>query len=285
MKRSKFPAVIFPLLSLIAFTGCGTLSSVSDFSAASVSGIKNFEEINYSFREHCMERCTFEAVRSFEFRRDTECDCADYRKADQATQLIYNALKSYFTGLSNLSDNKYTSFNFKNLEKSLTKGDFGSVKINDEHVEACTNLTGIILRAATDLYRRNRIREYIGQANSHVQILLEKFQFIIKQNLKGELDFKKEKLFDYYMWMKMGNTLSDYEKSRAASEYYQQISVILSQQEEMETFAGSLNKIAEGHQELYDHRNKISVREVALRMAGYACDIQDIISEFNKFKD
>lgn len=53
----------------------------------------------------------------------------------------------------------------------------------------------------------------------------------------------------------------------------------------METFARSLKTIAEGHQELYNNRNKLSAREIAVRLAGYACDIQDIISEFNKFKD
>jgi hypothetical protein len=285
MKKSGLLSVLFPLIYLIILAGCGTLSSVGDFSSASVSGIKKFEDINYSFRQHCNERCSFEAVRSFEFKRDPDCDCADYIKADQVTQLIYNTLKSYFTGLSNLSDNKYTSFNFKNLEKSLVKGDFGSVSINDDHVEACTNLSGIILSAATDLYRRNRIKEYIGEANSHVQILLEKFRFIIQQNLKEELDFKKEKLFAYYMEMKMGNTLSDYEKGKAASDYYEQIAVIRSEQEQMATFAKSLITIAEGHQELYDNRNKVSAKEIAIRMAGYASDIQDIISEFNKFKD
>ena len=285
MNRSISLSVLLLLGYLIALTGCGTLSSVSDFSSASVSGIKKFEDIDYSFRQHCIESCNFEAIRTFELKREIDCDCGDYKKADQVTQQIYNTLKSYFSGLSNLSDNKVTSFNFKNLEKSLTKGEFGSVTINDEHVEAFTNLSGIILRAATDLYRRNRIRQYIGEANSHVQILIEKFQFIVGKNLKGELDFRKEMLFDYYMEMKMGNTLSEYEKGKAADEYYQQLSEIQSKQEQLDTFTESLNTIAEGHQELYDNRNKISARDIAIRMAGYASDIQDIISEFNKFKN
>lgn len=273
------------VIVVFSLNGCVSLRSVSDFSSASVSGIKKFDDIGYSFQQHCLEGCGFEAVRSFEIMRETKCDCADYRKADQLTRQIYNSLKSYFTGLSNLSANKLTSYNFRSFENSLTKGDFGKISIDDEDVEAFTNLSGILLRASTDLYRRSRIRDYIGEANSHVQILLEKFQFIIGQNLKGELDFRKEKLFSYYREMKMGNTLNEYEKGKAAADYYEQIYDIRFLQKQMDAFARSMKSIAEGHQELYDSRNKISAREVAVRLAGYACDIQDIISEFNKFKD
>ena len=285
MKKSLSLPVLYIFLTVFITTGCVTLKPVSDFSASSVNGIMKFEEINYSFQQHCLDRCAFEAIRTFEIKRDTECDCKDYKKADQITGQIYNTLKSYFTGLSNLSDNKLTSFNFKSLENSLIKGEFGKILIEDEHVKSYTNLSGIILRATTDLYRRKMISKYVEEANSHVQILLEKFQFIIQQNLRDELDFRKARLYDYYMEIKKGNTLSDYEKGKAAGDYWQQISDILSKQEQIDAFAGSLTTIAEGHQKLYENRNKMSAKELAVELAGYACDIQDIISEFNKFKD
>ena len=227
MKKPSLPPLLFFPVFFLIITGCVTLKPVSDFSAASVNGIMKFDEINYSFHEHCLDRCAFEAIRTFEIKRDTECDCKDYKKADQVTGQIYNTLKSYFTGLSNLSANKLTSYNFKSLENSLTKGEFGKINIEDEHVKAYTDLSGIVLRATTDLYRRKMISKYVGEANTHVQILLEKFQFIIQQNLKDELDFRKERLYDYYMEIKMGNTLSDYEKGKAAGDYWQQISDIL----------------------------------------------------------
>jgi hypothetical protein len=285
MKKHWSVSVLALIFLLFVLAGCATLKPVNDFSSASLNGIKKFEEINYSFQQHCMERCWLEAARNFDIRRDTECDCGSYKKADNITQQIYSSLKNYFSGLANLSDNRLTDYNFKALENSLTKGDFGDISIEDEHVKAYSNLSGILLKATTDLYMSNKITKYIGEANEPVQVLLRKFQFIIQQNLEGELNFKKEKLLDYYMGMKMGNTLSDYEKGKAANDYYQQISGILAQQKQMDAFARGLNSISEGHQELYNNRNKITVRELAVRLAGYACDIQDIISEFNKLKN
>ena len=285
MKKYWSISVSAPIFLFFVVTGCATLKPVNDFSSASLNGIKKFEEINYNFQQHCLERCWLEAARNFEIRRDTECDCDNYGKADKITQQIFSSLKNYFIGLSNLSDNRLTNYNFKALENSLTRGDFGNIKIEDEHVKAYSNLSGILLKATTDLYRRNKIKKYIGEANDPVQVLLQKFQFIIQQNLEGELNFKKERLLDYYMGMKMGNTLSDYEKGKAAEEYYQQISVILAQQKQMDAFGRGLNSIAEGHQELYNNRNKMTAGELAVQLAGYACDIQDIISEFNKLKD
>ena len=134
MKKSLSLPVLYIFLTVFITTGCVTLKPVSDFSASSVNGIMKFEEINYSFQQHCLDRCAFEAIRTFEIKRDTECDCKDYKKADQITGQIYNTLKSYFTGLSNLSGNKLTSFNFKSLENSLIKGEFGKILIEDEHV-------------------------------------------------------------------------------------------------------------------------------------------------------
>jgi len=284
--NKSFPLPVqFLLISVFITTGCVTLKPVSDFSSASVNGIMKFEEITYSFYQNCLDRCAFDAMRTFEIERDTECDCRDYKKADQVTRQIYNGLKSYFKGLSDLSANKLTSYNFKSLENSLIKGDFGKISIEDEHVKAFSSLSGIVLRSTTDLYRRNMIKKYVEEANVHVQVLLEKFQFIIQENLKEELDFRKERLYEYYTEIKLGNTLSEYEKGKAAGDYWQQISAILSKQDQMIVFARSLTTISEGHQWLYDHRNKMSARELAAELAGYICDIQDIISEFNKLTD
>lgn len=284
MQKNRLISGLALILLPIIFYGCASLRAVNDFSSVSFNGIKKFEEINYGFQQYCIDRCGFEAMRNFEIKRIPDCDCKDYKKADQVTGQIYNALKSYFSGLSNLSAGKLTAYSFRSLQNSLIKGEFGKISIDDEHVKAYSDLSGIILRAATDMYRRKMISKYVAEANPHVQILLEKFQFILQKNLKDELDFRKERLYDYYMEIKMGNSLSDFEKGKAANDYWQQISEILSKQEQIETFAASLKTIAEGHRKLYENRNKLSARELASELAGYASDIQDIISEFQKLK-
>jgi hypothetical protein len=223
-------------------------------------------------------------MRKFEIKRDVECNCNDYKKADSITLLIYNSIKGYFDGLTNLSNNDLTNYNFDALKKSLTEGDFGGVKIEKEQVDAHLKISKILLRTTTDVYRKKKLKGYIEEANAPLQVLLKKFQFIIQKNLEGELNFKKENLYAYYKEMAMTQTLSDYEKGKATIDYYQQLSDINSKQKQIDVFAKSLNVISEGHQKLYESRAKMTTKEMKELLTQYASDIQDLISEFNKSK-
>jgi hypothetical protein len=272
------------LLSMV-LNSCVSLKSVSSFSSTSLDGIKKFEEINYSFRQHCIERCQFEAIRDFDIKKETDCNCDIYKQADQATLLIYNSIKGYLTGLKNISRNNLTDYSTNALEKSLQEGAFGNVKIEKKLVDSYSSILEILSKSVTDIYRKNKIEIYVEDANEPIQVLLEKFQFIMKENLEVELDFRKERLYDYYMEMKLNNTISEYEKGKATIDYYQQLSDINAKQKQIDVFVRGLKSISQGHQKIYDSRNKMSARELSVLLAEYTSAIQDIISEFNKLKN
>jgi hypothetical protein len=271
-------------LIIAGLSSCVSLQKVNDFSSTSSKGIKEFEEINYSFKQHCIYECQFDSIRKFVINRETGCHCDNFAKADNVTLLIYNAIKGYFDGLTNLSNKDLTNYNFDALKKSLTEGTFGNIKIDKNHVDAYSALSKILLKASTDIYRKKKLIEYIEDANAPIQILLSEFQFIIQNNLRGELDFKREKLYTYYKNMINNNTLTDYEKGMATTDYYQQLLEVTTKQNQIDAFAKSLKSMAEGHQKLYENRNKMQAKEVKELLTGYASDIQDIISEFNKLK-
>ena len=274
------------LFLLLFTTACVDLKEVNNYSSNSLTGIKKFEDIDYSFKQHCIASCQFEAIRNFQIKRDTigECNCRDFDTADSVTLLIYNSIRGYFNGLRDLSDNDLTTYQFDAVKRALTAGSFGHITIDSNDVNAYGNISKILLRATTDLYRKKKLTEYIEKANSPLQVLLQKLQFILQTNLKGELNFKKEKLYSYYKEMVLGGSLSDYEKSKATIEYYGQLSEIRQKQKEIDAFAKGLRSIAAGHQELYDNRHKLNEKEIKELIKGYSSNIQDINSEFNKLK-
>lgn len=275
----------FVILFLTAgLNSCVNLKSINNYSSSSSKGIKKFEDISYSFKQHCLDKYQFEAIKNFEIKRDVECNCDIYATADSITLLIYSSINGYFNGLTNLSKNDLTDYNFDALKKSLTEGDFAGIKIENEHVDAYSNISKLLLKATTDAYRKNKLKKYIEEANEPVQILLKKFQFILQKNLEDELNFKKEKLHAYYTVMKLGNTLTEYEKGQAANDYYQQLSDINAKQNQIDAFAKSLKAIADGHQQLYESRNRLTAKELKDLLTHYSSDIQDLISEFNKLK-
>lgn len=284
MTKNKLKSGFVLLLLTIGLISCINLKTINDYSASSSKSIKNFEDINYSFEQHCIDKYQFEALRSFEIKRAIECNCDDYKKADSVTLLIYNSIKGYFDGLKNLSNNDLTDYNFDALRKSLTEGGFSNIKIEKEQVDAYSKISNLLLKATTDVYRKKKLKTYIEDANEPLQILLKKFQFIIQKNLEGELNFKKEKLYAYYKEMNLNNTLSYYEKGKATIDYYQQLSDINAKQKQIDAFAKSLEPISEGHQILYENRNKMTTKELNELLIQYSSDIQDFVSEFNKLK-
>lgn len=278
----RIPILLITILLFLQ--SCINLKAVNDYSTRSAAGIRKFEEVGYTFRQHCTDRCAFEAASQYSIKRETECNCDLYKTADSVTQLLYNAIRGYFDGLAGLSDNKLTSYSFDALQKSLSTGSFGGIQISDAEVKAYSKLSTVLLRATTDLYRKHKLKIYIEQANEPLQILLSKFSFILGQDLTGELDFKKERLYNYYKELGLTGTLSDYEKQKAANEYYQQLSDASRVKKQIETFSKGLISIAAGHQQLYERRNKLSTKALKGTIQQYASDVQDIIAAFNKLK-
>lgn len=289
MKRRKLLGGF--LLLTVGISSCINLKSVNTFSSSSLKGIKKFEDINYSFNQHCNERCKFEAISKLEVKKKLECDCSLYKSADSVTILIFNSINGYFDGLAKLSNNELTDYKFDALKKALVKGDFGDVKIEEKHVNAYSEISKILLKATTDAYRKRKLKFYITKANEHIQVLLTSFQFIVQKNLADELEFKKDKLSVFYSNM-MDTTLPDIkaknyttaDKEKAIMEYYQQLEDIELKRQQIIAFAKSLNVIKTGHQKLFDNKDKMTAKEIKELLTGYANDIEDIISEFNKLK-
>lgn len=274
--------ITFPLF----ISSCINLKTVGDYSAISIESIRNFEEIDYSFLQHCLDRCTDEAIQTFEIKRAQDCSCALYQEADSVTQVFYNSIEGYFQGLGNLSQNELTKYSSNAVLSALTADELGPVKIEERTASAFSSLSNTLLRASTDFYRRKKIVEYIEKANEPIQILLGKFESIISNNLKKELRFKRERLYAYYTDMKMNRTLtSDYEKSKATADYYQALEAIQRKEKELDVFGKSLAEIAKGHQVLYENRNKLSVKNLQELLQGYSSNVKELISEFNKLND
>jgi hypothetical protein len=273
------------LILTMVLNSCVSLKSVDSFSSTSLDAVKKYEEINYSFRQHCIERCQFEAIKEFDIKKETDCNCDIYNQADKATLQIYNSIKGYLTGLTNISRNNLTNYSTNALEKSLKEGAFGNVIIEKKQIDAYATILEILSKSVTDTYRKNKIKIYVEEANEPIQVLLGKFQFIMKENLEVELDFRKERLYDYYMDMKLKNKISEYDKGKATIDYYQQLSDINTKQKQIDAFARSLKSISQGHQKIFDNRNRMSDIELTVLLAEYTSAIQDIISEINKLKN
>lgn len=271
------------ILLTLGLSSCVNLKYVNDFSSTSLKSVKKFEEINYSFKQNCLDNCLDQKINNLSLDSKS-CDCKTNERADSVTLLIYNAVQGYLDGLTSLSNNDLTNYKMDAITKSLTEGDFGDVKINKDQVTAYSNISGILLRAFTDEYRKRKIKDYVVKANDPIKVLVGFLDFNLSKNLVGKLNVQKERIKSYYFDLTKDSTLSTYEKRKSVAEYYQQLRILEAKQTELLTYSKALKKIIDGHQKLVDNIDQLNGAEIKGLLTQYSSDIKDIVSEFNKIK-
>ena len=275
---------IATLLLTIGLSSCVNLKYVNNFSSASLNSIKKFETISYSFKQCCLDNCLNKKINNLNL--DTEdCDCKLDEKADSVTLILYNAIKGYFDGLDNLSDNELTNYKMDGLTKALNEGNFGSIKIEKKQVDAYSNISKVLLRAFTNEYRKNKIKGYVTEANEPVKVLIACLDLNLSGNLTGKLNLQKQRIQSYYFDLTKDPTLSSFEKRQVVKDYYQQLAVIEARQNELCTFSKALKIIAEGHQKLALNIDNVNSAELKGLLFQYACDIRDLVTEIEKIKN
>jgi hypothetical protein len=264
-------------------TGCVSLEHVHNFSSSSLESVRKFEAIDYSFKQSCLDNCYNGKINDL-IISDSVCNCKADERADSITLIIYRAINGYLNGLSNLSENNLTNYKLEPLSQSVTNFELGSLKFEKSQVEAYSTISSILLRAFTDKYRRQKIREYIKAGNNPVNVLIGFLDFNLSENLSNKLNVEKQFIKDTYFDLTKDATLSVYEKRKAVEEYYDRTGKIDLQQKELLTYSRSLKKIATGHQKLTENIGRLSKAEIKVELTRYASDIEDLISEFNKLK-
>jgi hypothetical protein len=271
------------LLLTIGLDSCVNLNHVNDFSSSSSKSIKKFEDIDYSFKQNCLENCQDKKINELSLSLK-DCDCKSNEKADSITLVICRSVKRYLDGLTNLSNNNLTNYKMDALTKALTKGDFGSIKLEKQHVDAYSSISKILLRAFTDKYRQHKIKDYIKSGNEPFIVLIGFLDFNLSENLAGKLNIQKQRIESYYFDLIKDSTLSTLEKRKVVEEYFLRIGKIETKQKELLTYSKTLKKISEGHVKLVENIDKLSNDAIKTEITGYATDIKNLISEYNELK-
>ena len=272
-----------PIIALLfSLSGCISLKPVSELSDKSLKSLAIYEEMPVTYSSFCERRCQFDLIRRNVILRDTavKCDCSLFSDADKATTKVYKTLAAYFKSLGAISEGNLTAIETKSLNEALTEGKFGPLTIDKNTVTAYSGLGRLVTQAFTEGYRTQKIRQVIETGNPHIQVLVGLFRTSIG-NLVMELNFQKERNFALHSELLM-EKLTGYDRVKLASDYYREIDSISLRQEQLNTFSKSLTVIANGHQKLFENRNKLSVKEIQSILGGYSADLQDLIVDFKK---
>ena len=277
-------AQLFLVIQLLS--GCIHLKNVQDYTNTSITTLSQFEQLSYTFKKHCTDKCLMQSVGRNAIARDVDCNCDAYAKADSLTMTLYNSLRAYFSALGALANDEVTSYNFDPLNKALTENLASAggkmVEVTPEQVSSYSKIASLLLKATTEGYRKKKLKDFVNEGNAPVKILLAGFQQILQNNLRGELNFKKERLYTFYNEIVLDESSSIYERRKATLEYYAQTDEVSNKKQQIEALVSSLKKVAEGHDALT--KASVSPKELTGLITPISNDMKALIAEFNKLK-
>ena len=281
--KNNFKKLGFSFIVLITFYSCINLKHVNGFSVSSLESITSFEELHYSFKQSCSDKCIARKINALKVNTK-DCDCKLEKKADSITLKIYSVIYGYLNGLAKLSNNEITSYNTEDLKTTLIQGEFGPITIEEAHVASYSKISEILLRSFTDTYRKKKLKEYVKGANASVKELLFFLDFNLSSNLNGKLNVKKNRIKGTYFDFIKDPSYTAFDKRSLLISFYNQINVIENQQLKLKIYSKTLKKITAGHQKLYDNIDRLSAKEMKQTLFKYASEIDLILSEFKKIE-
>jgi hypothetical protein len=152
-------------------------------------------------------------------------------------------------------------------------------------VDAYSRIATTLSKAITDGYRRNKLSIYVSEANEPIKVLLDSYASTLESNLAMRLQTQEERLKSFYFDLSTDDDASLYEKKKVIEEYNNAIETLGQRKKLISSFARGLRSVAQGHEALYQQRNKLKNRQLRELLIGYYSNILDIADEFNKIKN
>lgn len=283
---------IFLLLVILVFSGCINIQNINNYANSSVSSLEKFQSLPFSYTENCTDRCLMNNIDSSLIKRSDECNCRLYIKADSISNLIINYIRLYFVCIANISDKNSNNITYLPIYTSLTEntygttnaeGNFKGIKISHSDVGAVDTLLSAMSNTLLNIYKIKKLKLFITQSNPSLQIILTKLK-VITNNLNNELSFREEVIYSHYRKLVLTNVISAFEKEKIVVDYYNQLNTIENKKAQMSLFSTSLDIIADGHQKLFENKEKLTAVSIAKSIANNAATIKSVIVSINRLQ-
>ena len=266
---------IFSIILVVILTSCVSFSEINTLAIKSSESLQKFKTLEYNFTINCSETCYQRALEDKRFALGPPtCKCTEEKKTDKNVKRLFGVLDTYFKGLKRLSNDKLVNFTFDAIAEPLTESNF----IKEEDIKPYLNLSQSIATMITNKYRAKQLSAAIEKANPDVLLLLEKLQQIIEQNLAPTLTNKTGELQQVYLEIFSDSLNSNYDRFMIKDRYFKELDALANKKSELLKYSKSLNKIAKGHQLLFDNRNNLDKETTKKAVVELYSELNELIN-------
>ncbi len=267
------------LVTLIA-SSCANPPAVKRFASASLAAGKGFPEIADDLPGSCVRRERYQSLANWRSDLDsldalTRGACKRYTRAASRLAGAHRVLATYLDALGKLSAGDIVVYDgsVDALGAALAEID----PADQQAIDAVASISSTLMEASTLKWRRKELAGMIARSNADVQTLTSALRGVIEVDYPRLLDDEWEAARKFYLGLLNEHRESEpltamlvYEKWRGDQ------NAIIEKRKAARSYVRLLGRIAAGHQDLYDHRDELSSKEVKALVLNHAEAIEDL---------
>jgi hypothetical protein len=197
------------------------------------------------------------------------------REAQRASlDLLQQTMTDYMQGLDGLASAEIRTYD-KSLEEMGT--DLNRATLLDfNESQAVAALSTILARAVTAAYRLHELRKLIYDANPPLQEVIKATRRIVEKGIVADLQVESALVRRYYdnFMLSPDNPAEPVAMALAREARVETLSRVDTRIQSAQSYAAVLEKIAQGHQYLYEHRDMIGNDELDKQFKPYIDELR-----------
>lgn len=281
MRTSR--AIIIACAAVSFAVGCTEPSAVRRFASTGEAAEHSFAAIAGDFPEACERRERYRLLAEEPADLETleeECEraCARHAKAAPRLAGANRVLVRYLDALGKLAAGELVDYDdsLEGVADALAGGDL----VDDAGIRAVSGICGALADAAAGKWRRSQLGAVIDSTNASVQILTAALRDVISIDYSQLLDDEREAARKFYFGRIKEHgggeplaALLVYESWREAD------AEIEGRRGAAAAYAKALQKIAAGHQTLFERRKELGSKETRALLLDHIDAIEDLIAD------
>lgn len=259
---------IFLLVSCVS--GCTGFREVKAFAALS-SEVASYDELTRDYVAALDRRKQYQPEK---FHGELEAQKMRREAQRASLDLLQQTVTDYMQGLANLASGNTHTYD-KSLKELSTNLSRATLLTSDEK-EAVGALSTLLARAVTAGYRLHELRKLVRDANQPLQHVIQAMRKIVEKGMIADLQVEAVLLGRYYdnFMYAPGNPMEPVAMALAREARTESLGRVNNRIRSAQSYIAVLDKIASGHQYLYEYREKIGSNALDEQFKPYVADLR-----------
>lgn len=290
LQRLQRVAAAFCLSAIVcAAVGCVDTSAVKRFAAVSAVAGDGFEIVASDLPAACGRQQGYLALADSQITMDgirerSQETCADYTALASRLVAANKILMAYLKALERLADDKLVVYDKRidDFAEALDEADM----FDAEKIEAARGLATVLTNAVAGEWRRKEMKKALEEANPDVQALAGVLRDVIEMDYARLLDVEGEAAKHYYLGqIREHGQAEPLAATLVLDKWREEDAAVGDRRSAAVAAVKILDKVARGHQKLYDNRDDLSSKQIRELLVEYTLILEELVEDITIFRD